>query len=198
MHKPTPKDAGGAPPLKRGTELRVAVVEEHEIIRRGLVACLTDDPSIDVTAIAAENFATTDADVAVVSEDAAATYTFACPVVVCAGHPAAVPPLAAGNEVAGVLDRGELTSAQLHATVRAAAAGLNVNPHRNGALHEQIAPRAMRVLELIAEGHSTREIADRMSYSERTIKKEIMRLEEKMRARSRAQMVALAMRRGLI
>jgi DNA-binding CsgD family transcriptional regulator len=184
--------------LKPETEVRVAVVEEQEIIRRGLVACLTDDPSLDVTAIAAENFATTEADVAVVSEDAAATHTFACPLVVCAGHPAAVPPLAAGNEVAGVLDRGALTSAQLHATVRAAAAGLIVKPQRNGASPQQLDPRAMRVLLLIAEGHSTREIAGRMSYSERTIKKEITRLEEEMGARSRAQMVALAMRRGLI
>lgn len=181
-----------------GTELRVAVVEEQEIVRRGLIACLTDDPSIDVTAIAAENFATTDADVAVVSESAAATHTFACPVVICAGHPAAVPPFAAGNEVAGVLDRGALTSDQLHATVRAAAAGLSVNPQLNGALRGRLEPRAARVLQLIAEGHSTREIADRMNYSERTIKKEITRLEEKMHARSRAQMVALAVRRGLI
>jgi DNA-binding CsgD family transcriptional regulator len=180
-----------------GTELRVAVVEEQEIIRRGLIACLMEDPSIDVTAIAAENFGTTDADVAVVSEDAVAKYSFACPLVVCAGHPAAVPPLAAGNEVAGVLDRGTLTSAQLHATVRAAAAGLSVNP-QNGGLHEALEPRATRVLQLIAEGHSTREIADRMNYSERTIKKEITRLEERMHARSRAQMVALAVRGGLI
>jgi DNA-binding NarL/FixJ family response regulator len=109
-----------------------------------------------------------------------------------------VPPLAAGNELAGVLDRGTLTSAQLHATVRAAAAGLNVNPQWNGALPEQLDPRAARVLQLIAEGHSTREIANRMNYSERTIKKEITRLEEKMHARSRAQMVAVAVRGGLI
>ena len=180
------------------TELRVAVVEEQEIIRRGLVACLTDDPSIDVTAIAAENFGTANADVAVVSEDAAATYTFGCPLVVCAGHPAGVPPLAVGNEVAGVLDRGAVTSAQLHATVRAAAAGLSVNPQQNGALPEQLDPRALHVLQLIAEGYGTREIADRMNYSERTIKKEITRLEETMHARSRAQIVALAVRRGLI
>ena len=180
------------------TELRVAVVEEQEIIRRGLIACLKDDPSIDVTAIAAENFGTNGADVAVVSEDAAAKYSFACPLVVCAGHPAAVPPLAEGNELAGVLDRGTLTSDQLHATVRAAAAGLSVNPQWNGSLPEALDPRATRVLQLLAEGHSTREIAERMNYSERTIKKEIRRLEEKMHARSRAQMVALAVRGGLI
>src|SRR5512138_3114172 len=114
------------------TELRVAVVEEQEIIRRGLIACLEDDPSIDVTAVAAESFDSTGADVAVVSEDAAAKYSFACRLVVCADHPAAVPPLAAGNELAGVLDRGTLTSDQLHATVRAAAAGLSVNPQWNG------------------------------------------------------------------
>jgi DNA-binding CsgD family transcriptional regulator len=51
---------------------------------------------------------------------------------------------------------------------------------------------------LIANGHSTREIADRMSYSERTIKKLITGLEERLNARSRAHVVALAIRRGLI
>ena len=50
----------------------------------------------------------------------------------------------------------------------------------------------------MAEGRTTREIADDMSYSEQTIKKLITALEGRLHARSRAHMVALALRQGLI
>ena len=63
----------------------------------------------------------------------------------------------------------------------------------------QAHPGVGRVLiELLAEGHTTREIAGRMSYSEQTIKKLITALERRMEARSRAHLVAVAIRRGLI
>ena len=55
-----------------------------------------------------------------------------------------------------------------------------------------------RVLELMADGCSTREIAVRMSYSERTIKKVITNLHCSLAARNRAQVVAQAIRRGLL
>jgi DNA-binding NarL/FixJ family response regulator len=100
--------------------------------------------------------------------------------------------------VAGVLDPGEVTAAQLAATVHAAAAGLRVDSQASNGASKRLDSRAVLVLELIANGHSTREIADRMSYSERTIKKVITGVEETMNARSRAQVVALAIRQGLI
>ena len=43
-----------------------------------------------------------------------------------------------------------------------------------------------------------REIADHLSYSEQTIKKLITALEGRMEARTRAHLIALAIRRGLI
>jgi DNA-binding NarL/FixJ family response regulator len=184
--------------LPPGAELRVAVVEEHEIVRRGLIACLSEDGSFRVTAALPEDLTAQSVDVAVVSEDAAATHSFLCPIVVCSALPWALGRVAAHNEVAGVLDRTALTAAQLHATVRAAVAGLRVNPQTGNDAGDGLDSRAVRVLELIANGHSTREIADRMSYSERTIKKLITGLEERLNARSRAHVVALAIRRGLI
>lgn len=177
-------------------ELRVRVVEEQEILRRGLVACLSEDEHLEVTEAAVEDVDRQNVDVAVVSEDAAASHVFSCPIVVCSAWPAALRSVAPENEVAGVLDPDALTAAQLQATVRAAAIGLRVNAqpnHGNG-----LDSRSVLVLDLIAHGHSTREIADRMSYSERTIKKLITSVEETMHARSRAQAVALAIRRGLI
>jgi DNA-binding NarL/FixJ family response regulator len=187
-------------PLAVGRDIHVAVVEEHEIFRRGLVACLAEDVGLEVSAATRpEAVDGQEIDIAMVSNEAAAAHRFACPIVVCSDDPQSPGHVASGNDVVGVLHRGSLTVAQLRATVHAAAVGLRVNPHIYGErTPEALDPRALRLLELIAAGHSTREIADQMSYSERTIKRLITGLETRMRARSRAQVVALAIRRGLI
>jgi DNA-binding CsgD family transcriptional regulator len=179
-------------------EIRVGVVEEDEIVRYGLVAGLAEDPGLHVRAMPAEALDAQPVDIAIVSSEAAAKHLFPCPIVVC-GHNARGPSeIAVGNDVVGVLYRTSLTVAQLRATVHAAATGLRVNAHDSSEPTDGLDSRAVRVLELIAQGHSTREIADEMSYSERTIKKLITGVENHMKARSRAHVVAEAIRRGLI
>jgi DNA-binding NarL/FixJ family response regulator len=179
--------------------IRVAVVEEHDIFRRGLLTCLAEDPGLVVSSASEEGVAPQGADVAVVSSAAARRHRFFCPLVVCAVDRDQPRTLAAGNVVAGVLQRSSLTEEQLQATVRAAAAGLRVNAEAYGDPEGQgLDERSLRVVELLAQGRSTREIADDMSYSERTIKKHIQDLERRLRARSRAQVVAHAIRQGLI
>jgi DNA-binding NarL/FixJ family response regulator len=186
-------------PPRAGSRIGVAVVEDHEILRRGLVASLAEDRSVEVTVANADAVSEPDIDIAVVSAEAARSHRFPCPIVVCSDHPEGPSGVEPGNDVAGMLHRGSLTVAQLHATVHAAAAGLRVHADVQGeGAGDAFDSRALRLIELIADGHSTREIADRMSYSERTIKKLITGLEQRMHARSRAQIVALAIRRGLI
>lgn len=178
--------------------IRIAVVEEHEIVRYGLVASLAEDRGLEVRAADADTI-DGHVDIAIVSSEAAMGHRFPCPIIVCSDKAREPRSAAAGNNVAGVLSRGSLTAAQLRATVHAVAAGLLVNAHDSAEpTAEALDARALRLLELIAEGHSTREIADAMSYSERTIKKLITGLESHMQARSRAQVVAEAIRRGLI
>ena len=58
--------------------------------------------------------------------------------------------------------------------------------------------RERDVLELIAEGHSTREVALRLSYSERTIKNILQDLTVRLNLRNRTQAVAYALRHGWI
>ncbi len=53
--------------------VRVAVIDEHEIFRRGLVTCLSDDPTLDVAVDLASGPLESDVDVAVVSPASAAT-----------------------------------------------------------------------------------------------------------------------------
>jgi DNA-binding CsgD family transcriptional regulator len=179
-------------------EIRVAVVEEHEILRCGLVACFLDEPFVALTGGGHEGVLEDEADVAVVSSEAARRHEFRCPIVVCGDEPDGPQEVAAGNDVAGVVDRESVTVAQLLATVRAAAAGLRVRPNVQPRERNGLDPRSLRLVQLVADGLSTREIAGRMSYSEQTIKKLITAVEARLEARSRAHMVALAIRRGLI
>lgn len=181
-----------------GRKTLVAVVEDHEILRYGLVACLVEEPAVEVTVPDADNPLGEHVDVAVVSSHAASRHRFPCPIVVCSDDPTGPRNVAEGNVVAGVIHRQSVTVAQLHATIRAAATGLRVRPNVESDNDDGLDQRSLRLCELVAEGRTTREIANDMSYSEQTIKKLITTLEARLNARSRAHMVAVAIRRGFI
>jgi DNA-binding NarL/FixJ family response regulator len=184
--------------IASGRTTRVGVVEEHDILRYGLAASLSEDGRLEVVAAASPELLDDDElDIAVVSSASAERHRFNCPIVVVSHttqHPRTVE---GGNDVAGALHRATVTLPQLLATVHAAAAGLRVEEHGTSDA-VQLDPRAVQLVELIADGQGTREIAEAMNYSERTIKKLITELELALGARSRAQIVAHAIRRGLI
>jgi DNA-binding NarL/FixJ family response regulator len=119
--------------------------------------------------------------------------------------------------VRGVLRRPEATADRLVSAVRSAAvghgdlppellrqlldhiAGLNrqvLNPR--GYSFSGLTERERTVLQLLAEGLSTREVAVRLCYSERTIKTVIQDLTLRLQLRNRTQAVAYALRNGWI
>jgi DNA-binding NarL/FixJ family response regulator len=117
----------------------------------------------------------------------------------------------------GFLSKDTLTPEALAASIRGAQSGTGVMaPELLGSLLEGISrvsrevlepngvslarltARERRVLRLIAEGCQTREVAERLSYSERTIKNVVHDIMTKLNARGRSQAVAQAMRDGLI
>jgi ATP/maltotriose-dependent transcriptional regulator MalT len=61
-----------------------------------------------------------------------------------------------------------------------------------------ITPRELEILEAIAAGLSTREIADKLFVSENTVKTHSKRLFEKLNAKRRTQAVQIAKEAGLI
>jgi NarL family two-component system response regulator LiaR len=61
-----------------------------------------------------------------------------------------------------------------------------------------ITPRELEILELIAAGLSTKEIAERIFVSENTVKTHASRLFDKLGAKRRTQAVQLGKERGLI
>lgn len=114
----------------------------------------------------------------------------------------------------GVLSKESLTPQELDANVRAALHGSAVLPSeliarllgspedgegQSPEVHAgQLTPREQDVLRLIAEGHGTREVAQELSYSERTIKNVLHDVATKLGARSRSHAVAYAVRAGII
>ena len=62
----------------------------------------------------------------------------------------------------------------------------------------KLTDREQQVLALIAAGHPTREVAQELCYSERTVKNVLHDVVTKLNARSRSQAVAFAVREGLI
>ena len=67
-----------------------------------------------------------------------------------------------------------------------------------GAPRSPLSTREQRVLTLVADGCSTREVAQRMHFSERTIKNVLQVLCERTHSRNRTQAAVLAVRRGWI
>jgi DNA-binding NarL/FixJ family response regulator len=119
--------------------------------------------------------------------------------------------------VSGVIRRADATADRLVSVISAAAVGEgSVPPDLLGRLLGQVtqlqrqvlAPRGLRfsglaerevqVLRLVADGLETSEIASKLSYSERTIKKVLHEVMTRLQLRNRSHAVAYALRNGLI
>ena len=179
--------------MPRPRSIAVGVIDESEIFRRGVAACLADDELLEVRLVGAVP-GPADLDVAVVSADVVAHHVLACPLVVCVGHDAAV----ASNEgnVFAVLPRHRLSPEQLVGAVRAAAVGLRI--HTPEPLGHHLNRRSVRVLGMLADGAGIRDISSSLGYSERTIKGVISDTIRELGARNRSHAVAEALRRSLI
>jgi DNA-binding NarL/FixJ family response regulator len=174
----------------------LAVVDENEIFRRGIVSCLSADGAMQVVYEgAAPPLDVAGIHITVTSLAALERYRFAGVVVVCTDVPPSDRARAECN-VIGLLPRASLTPSQLTSGVRAAASGLQVN--LLDAPTTTLSPRNMDVLRLLAAGAATRQISDSLGYSERTIKHAVAEIMDELGAQTRAEAVALGIRRGLI
>ena len=180
--------------------IRVAVVEENDIFRRGILACLEGDDAIEVVFDGPSGPVPATADVAIASEPAAAGIACARPTLVCSDAVRAADRGRAPGNVVAVLPRSQLTEDQLGAAVRAAASGLRVDVtvDETGYPSAGLPERSLQILRLLAIGYGTREISDTVGCSERTVKYAIREAERHLEARSRAHVVAEAIRQGMI
>ncbi|MEE1927556.1 response regulator transcription factor [Streptomyces sp. TRM 70351] len=119
--------------------------------------------------------------------------------------------------VVGLLRRRDATPAQLTKAIVSAARGEGSMPadllgrllEQMGRLQRQVLDprgisfsgldaREIEVLKLVAEGYSTREIAEHLAYSERTVKNVLHDITSRLQLRNRSHAVAYALREGLI
>ncbi|MFG2794562.1 response regulator transcription factor [Streptomyces sp. NPDC048419] len=119
--------------------------------------------------------------------------------------------------VCAVVRRSEATASRLaEVVIRTAAGDGSVPPDMLGRLLQQVgrlqrqvlAPmdmhltgmssREVEVLRLVAEGLDTREIAERLCYSERTVKNVLHDITARFHLKNRSQAVAYALREGML
>ncbi len=207
--------------------MKLFVVDPHTIYRRGLAACLEALPEVRSVGQAGsvrdawEDEALFASDLALVDHAMTGGLDFisavgeatGAAVVVCSSlcsEDAVLAALQAG--AVGVLRKETLGTESLGSAVRAAADGTGVVTSE--LLHElldglapndyekasaaRLSDREQQVLSLIADGHPTREVAQQLCYSERTVKNVLHDVVTKLGARSRSQAVAHAVREGLI
>jgi len=206
--------------------VKLFVVDPHTIYRRGLAACLEGLPEVqsvgqaggareawDDQALFASDLVLVDhamsggRDFIAAVGEAAGTAVVVCSSL--CSEEAVLAALQAG--AVGVLRKETLTTESLASAVRAAVSGTGVvtsellhdlldgisqNGDRPAAA--RLTDREQHVLSLIAEGHPTREVAQQLCYSERTVKNVLHDVVTKLGARSRSQAVAHAVREGLI
>jgi DNA-binding NarL/FixJ family response regulator len=187
--------------------LAVYVYSADLISQAGTAAQLRGRPEVYVV----EQHAIDDADVAVVVVEriddelrrlVGAIQRDGCPkVVVVATHPNR----AEVHGVSVVIARAAVTPESLAATIVAVARGTIVGTGDDGGaavVHEPATEafdaRERDVLALLADGYDTQEIAERLYYSERTIKSVIHDITSRLHLRNRSHAVAYAIKTGAL
>lgn len=206
-----------SPPRSR-TPLRVFVVEPPGMVRDGLVLMLGDRPDVVVCGVADSLLALLHdrrlvrADVMLVDLDHATTGPAAAESLLAwrATHRAdRVVGLSRGLDTAEVrrlrslgidvlVERGEPLErlvAALHEAHDGPGAVRPSAPAPSGSL---LTPRERSVLELIARGHTSREVASHLNVSPRTVENHKQRIFSRLGVQNQAQAVAVATRLGLI
>jgi DNA-binding NarL/FixJ family response regulator len=208
--------------------VKLFVLDPHTIYRRGLAACLELIDGVESVADAEsvrdawESPALFESDLVILDHSMPGGADFigavgeatGAHVMVCTSDCTQDAVLLAMQSGAiGFLRKDTLTTEGLAAAVQAAASGAGVvTPELLGSLVRTLGPdgngdrpvaarltdREQQVLALIAAGHPTREVAQQLCYSERTVKNVLHDVVTKLNARSRSQAVAFAVREGLI
>lgn len=205
--------------------IRIVVVDDHPVVREGLVASLEDDPEFQVVGAAGS------------AEEALPLVAARKPDIILldlelpgANGLTAIPDLTAAHSESKILiltayDTDERVLGALRAgakgyllkgvsleeiarAIRAVHAGESyLEPRIATKVLTELGPRKRstalsgrerEVLRLIADGHSNKQIAQTLGITERTVKFHVTSVRNKLGAENRAQAVALAARRGLL
>lgn len=201
--------------------IRLLLVDDHFVVRSGIVASLELEDDIKVVAEADDAAEALKAfekhapDAVIMDLQLAGSSGIDATVALCQKHPGAriliFSSFARDEDVYRALRGGALGYLQKAAprdellrAVRSVAAGNRwLPPDISQRLADRLnrpepSPREREVLALISKGRSNKEIATELGLSEDTVKRHVSNVMDKLGANDRAQAVTEALRRGLI
>jgi DNA-binding NarL/FixJ family response regulator len=205
--------------------LQIAIVEHHNLVRRGLMDLLSDCPQVLVVAALAEPWQLdSDAprcDVIVFGPPALAEKTFNEAVAGLAdrGRVLVVSDFAGGAQVVGALQAGAFGCVSkrvddeelLRAVATVARGGLHLSPSLTSRLHTELrqsatavtvpptlAPREVETLRWLATGLTHGQIARRMDLTEATVSTYVKRIKNKLNVGNKADLTRKAIALGLL
>lgn len=216
------------PPKAADRTIRILIAEDHGVVADGMATMLSFEPDMEVLEVATSgesalaSIEREQPDVALidinlvgmdgltvireVTNKGWATRTMA--VTMYTDHDTVTRAVAAG--VSGYLPKN-VRRDELVQAVRAVATGKGflhpdvtrpflerVGPLAKHAGLEPLSQREQDVLEHLAAGRSTREIAEALALGEETVKSHLSRIYTKLKATDRVQAVVIAMRHGLV
>jgi len=201
--------------------IRVFVVDDHQVVRMGLRTMLESEPDVVVIGTAASghdalrrvpsldvDVLLTDLRMAEMSgEELMTQLRRTCPNLRCA----VLTNYHSDEDVFNAVKAGAMayilktaTMEQVLAAIRSVHAGERcIPPHIAQQLAERvgrspISNRELEILQWVARGMKNREIADRLSISEFTVRNHVISLLEKLGVRDRTEATAVAVRQGLV
>ena len=202
-------------------QIRILAVDDHDLVRQGIAVLIGTQPDMALVAEAAngreaiQQFRTHRPDVTLMDLqmpemnglDALIAIRDEAPeariivLTTYAGDAQVLRAIKAGA-------RGYLLKSALHKelldTIRAVHAGrkaLSAEVSYELAEHaadEALTPAEIRVLRLIAEGNANKEIAEKLSVSEETVKGQVRNILSKLGAKDRTQAAMIGLKRGII
>jgi DNA-binding NarL/FixJ family response regulator len=202
-------------------KIRVLAVDDHPLLREGVAALIADEPDIALAGEACDGREAVDQfrrlrpDVTLMDLQMPNVNGIEATTIIRAEFPDArivvlttytgdvQVPLALKAGASGYLLKNAIRT-ELLSTIRAVHAGRKVLSSEitfalaSHAAGQALSPSETRVLALIADGLSNKEIAARLSMSEEAVKGQIKNILAKLDARDRTHAAVIALRNGLI
>ncbi|MFC9222116.1 response regulator [Streptomyces hygroscopicus] len=215
---------GGMTGRKGGGPLRVLVVDDHTVMRAGVIALLASEPSIEIIGEAADGrralelTARHTPDVALVDLRMPVLDGVATTAEIVAHHPRTRVLILTTYDTDAEIERGveagaigyllkDTTREQLADAIHAAARGETVLAPRvaerlvarmRQPVQVPLTARETDVLNAVADGLTNAEIGQRLVIAEATVKTHLLRLFAKLDVNDRTRAVVVAMERGLL